>query len=52
MNTKKNKIIKFKPANNNPEIRKRKLLRLNKTTNIINLSFEKILEVKIKQLSL
>ncbi|MEW6063528.1 MAG: hypothetical protein AB1571_04130 [Nanoarchaeota archaeon] len=49
--TEKGKIILFKPAESLAEIRKRKLKKLNNATNIINLSFEKILEIKLNKLN-
>ena len=47
----KNKIV-YMPTDYTPcEARKRRLAKLNKATNVINLSFERILAIKIKDLN-
>lgn len=44
------KIIYLNNARDESEIRKRKLKKLHKATNIINLNFERILIAKLKEL--
>ena len=47
---KKDNILPFKGNSSTSSIRMRRLRRLKKATKIINLSFERILELKINQI--